>query len=198
MNCIVLEAFSLPAQVFGHPAEHLQPIACQLPLSIGFSRWEYWSGLPFPASGDLLHLGVKPGFPTLQADTLLSEPPANLCESESRSVVSDSLRPHGLVHGVLQARILEWVVSPFSRESSQPRDQTQVSRTTAESLPAEPYNCVRHSKCRNVDTALCSSKQRQPRWCESSWEEAQGPLKVGGKGYPLGVCSRDFCSTPQL
>ena len=69
MNCIILEAFSLPAQVFGHRAEHLQPIACQLPLSIGFSRWEYWSGLPFPASGDLLHLGIKPGFPTLQADT---------------------------------------------------------------------------------------------------------------------------------
>ena len=48
--------------------------------------------------------------------------------SESRSVVSDSLQPHGLtVHGILQARILEWVAFPFSRGSSQPRDQTQVS-----------------------------------------------------------------------
>ena len=36
-------------------------------------------------------------------------------------VVSDSLRPHGL-HGILQARILEWVAVPFSRGSSQPRD----------------------------------------------------------------------------
>ena len=34
-----------------------------------------------------------------------------------------------IVHGILQARILEWVAFPFSRESSQPRDQTQVSRT---------------------------------------------------------------------
>ena len=33
------------------------------------------------------------------------------------------------VHGILQARILEWVAIPFSRGSSQPRDQTQVSRT---------------------------------------------------------------------
>jgi len=33
------------------------------------------------------------------------------------------------VHGILQARILEWVTLPFSRESSQPRDQTQVSHT---------------------------------------------------------------------
>ena len=39
-----------------------------------------------------------------------------------------TLRPHGLVvHGILQARILEWVSFPFSRGSSQPRDQTQVS-----------------------------------------------------------------------
>ena len=44
-------------------------------------------------------------------------------ETESRLVVSDSLWPHG----ILQARILEWVTFPFSRRSSQPRDQTQVS-----------------------------------------------------------------------
>ena len=35
-----------------------------------------------------------------------------------------------IVHGILQARILEWVAFPFSRESSQPRDPTQVSHTT--------------------------------------------------------------------
>ena len=52
------------------------------------------------------------------------------CEwvSDSRSVVSDTLRPRGLsVHGILQARKLAWVAFPFSRGSSQPRDQTQVS-----------------------------------------------------------------------
>ena len=40
--------------------------------------------------------------------------------------------------GILQARILEWVAIPFSRESSQPRDWTQVSCIAADSLPAEP------------------------------------------------------------
>ena len=40
--------------------------------------------------------------------------------------MSDFLRPHGIVHGILQARILEWVAVPFSRGSSQARDQTQV------------------------------------------------------------------------
>ena len=53
----------------------------------------------------------------------------------SPSVVSNSLRPHGLsppgssVHGILQARILEWVAISFSRESSWPRDPMQVSCT---------------------------------------------------------------------
>ena len=46
----------------------------------------------------------------------------------SHSFVSDSLRPMDYtVHGILQARILEWVAFPFSRGSSQARDQTQVS-----------------------------------------------------------------------
>ena len=50
-------------------------------------------------------------------------------ESESCSVVSNSFNPVDYtVRGILQARILEWVAFPFSRGSSQPRDQTQVSR----------------------------------------------------------------------
>ena len=49
-------------------------------------------------------------------------------ESESCSVVSDSWDPmEYIVQGILQARILEWVAFPFSRGSSQPRDETQVS-----------------------------------------------------------------------
>ena len=53
----------------------------------------------------------------------------SISESESRSVVSDSLQPQGLIHGILQARILEWVALPFSRGSSQSRERTQVSHT---------------------------------------------------------------------
>ena len=45
-----------------------------------------------------------------------------LYHTESCSVVSNSLGPHGLVHGILQARKLEWIAFPFSRGSSQPRD----------------------------------------------------------------------------
>ena len=49
-------------------------VAYQAPLSIGFSRQEYWSGLPFPSPGDLPDPGIKPGSPTLQADALPAEP----------------------------------------------------------------------------------------------------------------------------
>ena len=51
-------------------------VAHQLPLSMEFSRQEYWSGLPFPSPGDLPDLGIEPGSPTLQADSLPSESPA--------------------------------------------------------------------------------------------------------------------------
>ena len=44
-------------------------------LSMGFSRQEYWNGLPFPSSGVLPHPGIKPGSPALEADALTSEPP---------------------------------------------------------------------------------------------------------------------------
>ena len=50
-------------------------IACQAPLSMGFSRHEYWSGLPFPPSGDLPSPGIEHRSPVLQADSLPSEPP---------------------------------------------------------------------------------------------------------------------------
>ena len=49
-------------------------VAHQAPLCTGFSRQEYWGGLPFPLPGDLPDPGTKPGSPALQADSLPSEP----------------------------------------------------------------------------------------------------------------------------
>ena len=46
----------------------------QAPLSMEFSRQEYWCGLPFPSPGDLPDIGIEPGSPALQADALSSEP----------------------------------------------------------------------------------------------------------------------------
>ena len=50
-------------------------VAGQVPPSMGFSRQESWSGLPFPSPGDLSKLGIKPWSPALQAHSLPSEPP---------------------------------------------------------------------------------------------------------------------------
>ena len=52
-----------------------QTAAYQAPQSMGFSRQEYWSGLPFPSPGDLPDPGIEPRSPALQADALTSEPP---------------------------------------------------------------------------------------------------------------------------
>ena len=53
----------------------MRTVAHQAPPSMGFSRQEYWSWLPFPSPGDLPNPGIEPGSPALQADTLSSEPP---------------------------------------------------------------------------------------------------------------------------
>ena len=50
-------------------------VAYQAPPSMRFSRQEHWSGLPFPSPGDLPYPGIEPWSPTLQADTLTSQPP---------------------------------------------------------------------------------------------------------------------------
>ena len=54
----------------------------QAPQSMGFSRQEYWSGLPFPSPGDLPNPGIEPGCPALQTNALPSEPlgkPSIMC-----------------------------------------------------------------------------------------------------------------------
>ena len=56
-------------------ATNTMDCSLQAPPSMEFSRPEYWSGLPFPSPRDLPDTGIEPGSPTLQADTLPSEPP---------------------------------------------------------------------------------------------------------------------------
>ena len=58
-------------------------VAHQASLSMGFSRQEYWSGLPFPSPEDLHDPGIKPRSPALQVDSLLSEPPGKPAQNSS-------------------------------------------------------------------------------------------------------------------
>ena len=73
-NCSLCESESEVAQ----PCRTLcnpWTVAHQALPSMGFSRQEYWSGLPFPSPGDLPDPGIEPRSPTLQADALTSAPP---------------------------------------------------------------------------------------------------------------------------
>ena len=72
---LIVEVKSLsPVRLFETP----WTVAYQTPPSMGFSRQEYWSGLPFPSPGDLPDPGIEPGSPAFQADTLTSEPPTEV------------------------------------------------------------------------------------------------------------------------
>ena len=69
------------------------PMDCsrQSPLSMGFSSQESWSGLPFPSPGHLTHLGIEPGNPVLQLDSLLSEPPSVRFSFDSQEMLFKNL-----------------------------------------------------------------------------------------------------------
>ena len=120
------------------------PMGCGPPgfSAQGFSRQEYWSVLPFPSSRNLPDPEIKPKSPALQEDSLPSEPlgkPWSVIRTQQVMCVCakplqgstlcdpmDCSLPSSSAHGILMARILEWVAMPSSRGSSQPRDRTQV------------------------------------------------------------------------
>ena len=130
----------------------LWTVAYKAPLSMEFSRQEYWSGLPFPFPGDLPNPGIKTGSPALQADALPSEPPGKSMRRHSSLKVKvlvaqscptlrdpmDCSPPGSSVHEIFQARILAWVAISFSRGSSQPRDQTWISHVLGRFFPNAP------------------------------------------------------------
>ena len=77
-------------------------VAYQAPLSMRFSRQEYWSGLPFPSPGDLPDPGIEPGSPALQADALTSD--GRLCEVKDFIYLLSAVSPaprklHEMEHG---------------------------------------------------------------------------------------------------
>ena len=88
---------------FSHVQLFVTPwtVTSQTPLSMGFSRQEYWSGLPVPSPGDLPDPGIKPRFPGLQADALTSEPPG-----KSKKIKKKKKKHHGPFVSVSRMTIL--------------------------------------------------------------------------------------------
>ena len=101
------------------------PMDCSPPGPMGFSRPEYWSGLPFPSPGDLPKPGIEPMSPAWQEDSLSLNylgSPLLLSAAAAKSLQScptlcdpmDCSLPGSSVHGIFQARVLEWGAIAFS------------------------------------------------------------------------------------
>ena len=125
----------------------LWTVTCQAPLSMGFSRQEDCSGLSCPPPDDLPAPGIKPrsfmspalenGFFTTRASweshfhlkvkVKVAQACLTLCDPMDYRV-----------HGVLQARILEWVAFPFSGDLPNPGIEPGSPTLQVDSLPAEP------------------------------------------------------------
>ena len=103
-------------------------------------------------------------------------------------------------HGILQARILEWVAIPFSRGSSQPRDQTRSSALQADSLPAEPQGNPKNPGVGSLSLLQGIFLTQESNWgllhCrwilyQLSYEGSPMKSKWGAKSYK-GLQSRPY------
>ena len=72
---VFMPMHACPPSHFSQAQLFATPWTVAHPLSMGFSRQEYWSGMPFPSPGDLPNPGIKPSSPALQADSLPSQLP---------------------------------------------------------------------------------------------------------------------------
>ena len=79
-------------------------VTYQVPLSVGFSRQEHWSGLPFPSPGDLPNPGIEPRSLALQADALPSEPPGKPLLMDLCDFKAFPFSPHNCIISILQMR----------------------------------------------------------------------------------------------
>ena len=133
----VLSHFS-PVRLFATP----WTVACQAPLSMGFSRQEHWSGLPFPSPGDLPNPGIKPGSPTLQVDSLPAEPPGKKVKLLScvRLFATPWTVAHQAPPSIEFSRQEYWSGLPFPSPGDLPAPGIEPRSPTlrADALPSEP------------------------------------------------------------
>ena len=85
-------------------------MACQVPLFMGFTKQECWSGLQFPSPEDLPDPGIRPRSPAFQADSLLTELSGNTCNEGDPSSIPESGRSPGKGNGNIFCSILAWKI----------------------------------------------------------------------------------------
>ena len=169
---------------------------------MGFSRQEYWSGLPFPSPGDLSDPGIQLGSTASQADASLSEPPAKppnmeptpwkVLVAQSCPTLCDPVDCNPLdssVHGILQAGILEWLAGPFSGDlpysGTEPRSPYHPY-LQADSLPSEPQRKPQY------ETHTTSQWQNSAHviFVPSADEETEADFQKLAQGHSAGMGGR--------
>ena len=119
-------------------------VASQAPLSMGFSRQEHWSGLPFPSPRDLPNRGIEPRSPALQADFFYQVSYKGSLRKKVTQSCPVLCNPMDYtVHGILLARILSWVPFPSPGDLPNPGIKPGSPTLQADSLPAEPQGRLR-------------------------------------------------------
>ena len=114
-------------------------VASQAPLSMGFSRQEHWSGLPFPSPRDLPNRGIEPRSPALQADFFYQVSYKGSLRKKVTQSCPVLCNPMDYtVHGILQARILSWVPFPSPGDLPNPGIKPRSPTLQADSLSVEP------------------------------------------------------------
>ena len=155
---------------------------------MGFSRQEYWSGLPFPSPGDLPDAGIEPGSPALQEDALTSEPSATRQHIKKQRHYFANKGPSSQSYGFSSSHVWMWELN--YKESWAPKNwcfQTLVMEKTLESpLECEGIQWVK-SKANHWKYWCWSwNSNMLATWCEEltdwkrpwCWER----LKVGREG----------------
>ena len=89
-------------------------VACQAPLSLGFSRQEYWSGLPVPSPGDLSDLGIELASPALAGRFFTTELPGKPLLAQRSGPFSVSTKGHLSPQTLHQGTGLFWKENSFS------------------------------------------------------------------------------------
>ena len=134
-------------------------VACQVPLSMGFSRQEYWGGLPFPSPGDFLDPGIESGSPALQADDLPTElwgKPKTRSKNRIKTEISC---------GTKRRVILEWLTWLDSITNSTDMNLSNLRKTVKdrESWSAAVYG-VPKSRTWFSDWTTSLGKWKEDKW----------------------------------
>ena len=134
-------------------------VACQILLSIGFSRPEYWSGQPFPSPGDLPNPEIKPRSPALQVDYLQIEPPGKSLY-KGQEMVKDKLEGRVLI--VLQTSdyTMNEPVRIQKRYKACPRPGVGILQKSLETCPVYLliYFCILAVLCSMWDGSPTSDR----------------------------------------